>query len=108
MELRNLVAALPGRRSAIYTFERGNARRHSHADLHADVLRARDCLSAWGVQPGTRVGIYAPNSYAWLVHDLALIELGAISVPFTDDFAGQVNEALLDKYNIALLLISKT
>ena len=56
---------------------------------------------------GTRVGIYAPNSYAWLVHDLALIELGAISVPFTDDFAGKVNQELLDKYNIALLLISK-
>ncbi len=107
MELRNLVAALPGRRSAIYAFERGKATRHSHAELHADVLRARDCLAAWGVGHGSRVGIYAPNSYAWLVHDLALIELGAISVPFTDDFAGKVNQELLDKYNIALLLISK-
>jgi len=108
MELSKLVAALPGRRGAIYTFERGNATRHSHADLHADVLRARDGLSTWGVGPGTRVGIYAPNSYAWLVHDLALIELGAISVPFTDDFAGKVNQELLDTYNIALLLISKS
>jgi long-subunit acyl-CoA synthetase (AMP-forming) len=108
MELRNLVAALPERRSAIYTFERGKAARYSHADLHADVLRARDCLAAWGVKPGTRVGIYAPNSYAWLVYDLALIELGAISMPFTDDFAGKVNQELLDIYNIALLLISKS
>ena len=41
------------------------------------------------------------------MHDLALIELGAISMPFTDDFAGKVNQALLDKYNVALLLISK-
>ena len=54
-----------------------------------------------------RVGIYAPNSYHWLVHDLALIELGAISMPFTDDFAGKVNQELLDQYNVALLLISK-
>jgi long-chain acyl-CoA synthetase len=108
MELRNLVAALPGRKSAIYTFERGKSARHPHANLHDDVLRARDCLSTWGVKAGNRVGIYAPNSYAWLVHDLALMELGAISVPFTDDFAGKINQDLLDRYNIALLLISKS
>jgi long-subunit acyl-CoA synthetase (AMP-forming) len=108
MEFRQLVAALPGRKSAIYTFERGQASRHPHAALHDDVLRTRDTLSGWGVKRGTRVGIYAPNSYAWLVHDLALIELGAISVPFTDDFAGKVDQDLLDRYNIALLLISKS
>lgn len=108
MEFRQLVAALPGRKSAIYTFERGQTACHPHAALHDDVLRTRDTLSAWGVKAGTRVGIYAPNSYTWLVHDLALIELGAISVPFTDDFAGTVNRELLDRYNIALLLISKS
>jgi long-chain acyl-CoA synthetase len=107
MEFRSLVAALPGKKGAVYTFERGKAVRHPHAALHGDVVRARENLRAWGVTAGTRVGLYAPNSYPWLVHDLALIELGAISVPFTDDFAGQVNQNLLDKYNIALLLIAK-
>ena len=66
--------------------------------------RARGNLRRWGVKPGARVGIYAPNSYRWLVYDLALIELGAVSVPFTDDFAGKIDRALLDKYNISLLL----
>jgi long-subunit acyl-CoA synthetase (AMP-forming) len=108
MEFCQLVAALPAKKSAIYTFERGQVARHPHAGLYDDVLRARDALRAWGIRSGCRVGIYAPNSYAWLVHDLALIELGAISVPFTDDFAGKVNEELLDRYNIALLLISKS
>jgi long-subunit acyl-CoA synthetase (AMP-forming) len=108
MEFRQLVAALPAKKSAIYTFARGQVARHPHAALHDDVLRTRDFLRAWGVKQGTRVGIYAPNSYAWLVHDLALIELGAISVPFTDDFSGCVNQELLDKYNIALLLISRS
>ena len=103
-----MVASLRGKKSAIYTFEHGHAECHPHAALHDDVLRVRSALSNWGVKAGARVGIYAPNSYSWLVHDLALIELGAISVPFTDDFAGTVNEALLDKYNIALLLISKS
>jgi long-subunit acyl-CoA synthetase (AMP-forming) len=108
MEFRSLVAALPEKKGAIHTFERGNATRYPHSALHDDVVRVRERLSSWGVRAGTRVGIYAPNSYSWLVHDLALIELGAISVPFTDDFAGKVNQDLLDKYNIALLLISKS
>ena len=107
MQFHSLIAALPGKKSAIYTFERGKSARHSHAALHDDVVRVRESLRAWGVKAGARVGIYAPNSYHWLVHDLALIELKAISVPFTDDFAGKVNQALLDQYNIALLLIAK-
>ena len=52
--------------------------------------RAMICLR-WGVRPGDRVGIYAPNCYRWLVYDLALIAIRAVSVPFTDDFAGKVN-----------------
>lgn len=107
MEFHNLIAALPGKKSAVYTFERGKAVRHPHAGLHEDAARVRENLRAWGVKAGTRVGIYAPNSYHWLVHDIALIGLGAISVPFTDDFAGKINQELLDTYNIALLLISK-
>jgi long-subunit acyl-CoA synthetase (AMP-forming) len=107
MEFCSLVASLPGKKGAIHTYERGRSARYSYAVLHDDVIRARENLRAWGVGVGTRVGIYAPNSYQWLVHDLALIELKAISVPFTDDFAGKVNQALLDRYNIALLLIGK-
>jgi long-chain acyl-CoA synthetase len=107
MEFHSLIAALPGKKSAVYTFERGKAVRHPHAALYEDAARVRENLRAWGVKAGTRVGIYAPNSYPWLVHDIALIGLGAISVPFTDDFAGKVNQELLDTYNIALLLISK-
>ncbi len=107
MEFRSLIAALPEKKGAIYAFERGKTVNHSHAGLHVDAARVRENLRAWGVKAGTRVGIYAPNSYHWLVHDIALIELGAISVAFTDDFAGRVNQELLDKYGIALLLISK-
>lgn len=107
MEFRSLLAALPGKKQAVYVFERGKITRHPHAGLHDDVVRVRERLRDWGVKAGSRVAIYAPNSYHWLVHDLALIELGAISVPFTEDFAGKVNLALLDQYNIALLLIAK-
>lgn len=107
MEFRSLVASLPGKKGAIHTFERGRSASYSYPVLHRDVTSACERLRAWGVKAGMRVGIYAPNSYHWLVHDLALIELRAISVPFTDDFAGKVNQELLDRYDIALLLIAK-
>lgn len=107
MKFDSLVASLPGKKGATYIFERGKVARHPHSELYHDVVRVRDSLRSWGVTPGMRVGIYAPNSYHWLVHDLALIEIGAISMPFTDDFAGKVNQDLLDKYNVALLLIAK-
>src|SRR4051812_20837944 len=107
MEFGSLVATLPGKKGVTYTFERGKIAQHPHSALYRDVVRAGDALKSWGVVRGMRVGIYAPNSYNWLVHDLALIEIGAISMPFTDDFTGKVNQELLDKYNVALLLISK-
>src|SRR6202012_4962124 len=108
MQLSRLVTAARTGKSAVYTFDRGKTERYPFPQLAADVDRVRAKLSAWGVASRMRVGIYAPNSYHWLVHDLALIEIGAISVPFTDDFAGMVNDALLEKYHIALLLISKS
>jgi long-subunit acyl-CoA synthetase (AMP-forming) len=104
MQLHHLIEALPGKRSSAYVFERGRFTQHRYSDLHADIMRARDRLAGWGVTPGMRVGIYAPNSYWWLVHDLALVAIGAVSVPFTDDFSGKVNRDLLDQYNVALLL----
>jgi long-chain acyl-CoA synthetase len=108
VELRSLIAGLPAKKAATYTFERGKTVKHPHAALSGDVSRAQQNLESWGVRPGMRVGIYAPNSYHWLVHDLALITIGAISVPFTDDFAGAINEELLTRYDIALLLIAKS
>ena len=95
MELRKLIADLPGKKNSAYTFERGKTIRHPFANLASDVALARKSLTAWGVKAGMRVGIFAPNSYHWLVHDLALIDVGAISVAFTDDFAGRINEETL-------------
>ena len=105
MDLRGLIADLPGKTGMVHTFERGKALHYSHASLHGEVMQVRQALLDWRVRPGMRVGIYAPNSLAWMIHDLALIDIDAISVPFTDDFAGQVNDELLARYDVALLLI---
>ena len=107
MEFGSLVASLPDRKSAVYVFDGGKVTKHPFAELAKDVARAVDNLRRWGIHAGSRVGIYASNSYPWLVHDLAIIKIGAVSVPLTEDFAGKIDRALLDQYQIALLLTSK-
>src|SRR3569833_1452887 len=108
MELRRLTAGHSGKKGTVITYQRGKTETHPFPAVADDVSRVRRALTQWGVRPGMRVGSFAPNSYAWLLHDLALIDIGAISMPFTDDFASQVNEELLARYDVALLLIAKT
>src|SRR6185437_4622057 len=108
MKLDQLVGGLGVRKGAIITLLQGKPVRHSYAELANDVARARENLIRWNVEAGTRVGLFAPNSYAYIVYDLALVDLKAISVPFTDDFAGSIDRDLVDRYNISLLLLAKT
>jgi long-chain acyl-CoA synthetase len=107
MNLGALVASLPTKNAAVYTFERGEAARYPYSSLAGDVAAALANLRHWGARPASRIGIFAPNSYRWLVYDLAIIELGAVSVPFTDDFSGKLDRELLDKYQVSLLLIAR-
>lgn len=108
MKIDQLVPSLPARKGAIITLFQGKPVRHPYAALAEDVARARENLLRWNVKAGTRVGIFAPNSYAYIAYDLALVDLGAISVPFTDDFAGGLNRELVDKYDISLMLLAKS
>jgi long-chain acyl-CoA synthetase len=108
MHLSGLIEGLATKTGAIHVLENGKPVRHPYSILHKHVLTAREVLRGWGVRPGSRVGIYAPNSYQWLVYDLALIAMRAISVPFTEDFKGAIDDTLLERYRVSLLLIAKS
>src|SRR5258708_20400269 len=87
--------------------EGGTAVRRSYKQLRRDCEAATAILRGRGVAEGVRVGIYAPNSYHWLVYDLALLEIGAISIAFTDDFKESLDAEVLKKYDVSLLLTAK-
>jgi len=107
MEFGALVASLPSRKGSVFVFDKGKILKHPFAELAKDLARATDNLRRWGISQSHRIGLFAPNCYSWLVYDLAIIKLGAVSVPFTDDFAGKIDRALLDKYQVSLLLVAK-
>ena len=106
MDLTQLLSRLRGStRNQVTTFEGGRAVERSFDAVARDVERVRDRLGGLGVRPGMRVGIRAPNCYAWLVHDLALLELRAVCVAFTDDFQQVEAAQLCDRYALSLLLV---
>ncbi len=106
LDLTELVARLRRQTSSILTLEAGSVVRRSHAQLHDDVIAAYETLRSWGVKAGSRVGIRLANCYNWIVYDLALIKVGAVSVAFTEDFAKSSPQELADRYNLSLLLLS--
>jgi long-chain acyl-CoA synthetase len=54
-------------------------------------------LRTQGIQPGDRVAILSPSRYEWAVADMALLSMGAISVPLYPTLpAGQIAPLLTD------------
>jgi long-subunit acyl-CoA synthetase (AMP-forming) len=107
MDLRTLVPRLlerQGRR--IITFEKGRVVKRDYLTVYEDVEKVSARLIEWGVKPRMRVGIRASNCYEWVIHDLALLRLRAVSVAFTDDFARWSAADLCEKYSLSLLLVT--
>ncbi len=57
----------------------------SYAKLYEDVVILTRAFAARGVKKGSRVMLLSDNRYGWIVTDLALVALGAISVPRGSD-----------------------
>ncbi|HEY4678181.1 MAG TPA: AMP-binding protein [Candidatus Angelobacter sp.] len=107
MDLRKLSSHIAEKKhqNVIITFEKGKVVKRDHQTFYADVMAACTWLKECGVQPGTRIGIWACNCYEWIIYDLALLDLRALSVAFTDDFAHLSADELIDKYSLSLLLV---
>ncbi len=106
LDFTQLAARLAENENALITFEAGNFRPRPFASILTDLRAASERLRGWGVAPGMRVGIRAPNCYNWLVYDLAILEIGAVSVAFTDDFSTIGAEELCARYALALILVT--
>ncbi len=79
------------------------------SQLHAGVTLLMSRLRNCGVVAGDLVGIMGPNSYEWVVADLALLTLGCVSVALPvqtmDDHVE--TSAIAERYELSALLVSK-
>lgn len=103
LELTALLKARPLNRISCY--ENDQIRSRSFDELHADVQLYVAALRRVGIETGHRVGILASNCYAYVVVDLALIELRCQSVCFPESFAACDPRALCEEYDLALLFV---
>jgi len=51
-----------------------------------DIAATAVFLRQLGVEPGDRVAVFSPNSYAMLVWELAVVSMGSVSVPIFADY----------------------
>ena len=77
----------------------GSTRSLTAGELQRQVEYTACGLIGLGVQAGDAVAILAPTSYEWLLLDLALLSIGAITVPiYESDSAAQIEHILTDAH----------
>jgi len=82
-----LVEGAAGRFGDASAVEDGDLR-WSFRDLHAESLRAARAFVAAGVEPGDRVGVWAPNVAEWIAAAIGLQSAGAVLVTLSTRFKG--------------------
>lgn len=70
-----------GNRQALGIIRDGHLSWRTWQEIASDVQRIATKLHLAGVEPGDRVAQFAPNSYEWILTDLAILSLGAVHVP---------------------------
>ncbi len=83
-----------GAASAVITFAGEAATHTAYTDLAEWARRLASGMIEAGIEPGTNIGLYAPNSVAWLAVRLAAGAAGAVTVAL-DDLIGEAEAASL-------------
>jgi long-subunit acyl-CoA synthetase (AMP-forming) len=77
--------------------------------IHEDVLELMAELRESGIEPGDLVGVTGPNSYEWVLADLALLGLGSIPValPLEQLTGAAAVDELAGKYGLSAVLTTQ-
>ncbi|ACV67344.1 AMP-dependent synthetase/ligase [Desulfohalobium retbaense] len=77
----------------------------SYAKLFEDALLLAKAFRGQGIVKGDKVFLLSDNRYAWIVTDLALMALGAVSVPRGSDTPSSELAYILDHSECAYLIL---
>ena len=73
--------------------------------LFEDVLLLAKAFRDHGIEKGTKVFLLSDNRYAWIVTDLALMSLGAVSIPRGSETPAQEFAYILDHSESTFLIV---
>lgn len=82
--------------------------RWSFADVAARMMESVRAAIAFGIEPGDRVAVWAPNSSGWIVAALGVQGAGAILVPLNTRFKGAEVAYILRKSGAKAILTVPT
>ena len=94
-----------GKKTALRFFRDGHLETEmTYADLDGDASRMANFFSSEGIGKGDRVMLYLPKSVGFLVAHLALLRLGAVSVPVNPGFKQAEMAYLVDDARPSLIV----
>ncbi len=88
----------------IWECENGDTRKLTYLELYREVNKFANALKKLGVKKGDRVGIYMPMIPEIVIGFLAIMKIGAISIPIFSGFGGQALASRLDVAEAKILL----
>ena len=90
--------------AVIWENETGDVRKVTYKDLFKEVNRFSNALKKLGIRKGDRIGIYMPMIPEIVIGFLAIMKIGAISIPIFSGFGGQALASRLDIAGAKILL----
>lgn len=75
------------------------------SDFRRMVFKTANALQNSGVEKGDNVAIYSDNSAEWIVFDLAILSLGAITVPIYSTSNQEQAEFIINEAECKLILV---
>ncbi|MGC7096604.1 AMP-binding protein [Amycolatopsis lurida] len=88
--------------------DRPTGRRWTYADLGAEVDVLALGLLDHGIQPGDRVGIWAPNCAEWVIVQYACAKIGAVLVNLNPGYGRHEIEYVLNLAGVRLLISAES
>ena len=88
--------------------EVATGRRWTYAELNAEVDALARALMAMAIEPGDRVGIWAPNCAAWTITQYATAKVGAILVNINPAYRTHELAYALNQSGVTLLIATST
>ncbi len=97
-----LIAAAKARPDKI-AIENEDGSRLTLAELLHECRRAAAAFIAYGIKPGERVAVWAPNITPWIVATIGLQMMGGVLVPLNTRLKGREAAYILDRSSARLL-----